>query len=186
MEKDEFMKQKEFKTIGEYFYWNYANMAMAHFALKNGHCNYGTSDFMIRAKLYKGLTTGTMNIASLYDDEKYKLNNLSCCYCGSIENLTLDHLIPRFHGGNDSGENIVYACKSCNSSKNKNDLIAWYLKKGQFPPILVLRRYLKLVHDFYKENLILDLPFSELEKNTTLFRIDLLPYNFPKPAELRL
>ncbi|MEG1181582.1 MAG: hypothetical protein RSD39_06085, partial [Oscillospiraceae bacterium] len=73
------MKKKEFKTIREYFYWNYANMAMAHVALKNGHVNYETSDFVIRAKLYKGLTSGTMHIATLYDDEKYKLDNYSCC-----------------------------------------------------------------------------------------------------------
>lgn len=110
-------KEKEFTTIREYFYWAYANMSMAHVALKQSHEKYETLDYMIRAKLYKGLLENKMCISSLYDDEKSKLNNHVCCYCGSQHNLTLDHLIPRYAGGIDSGDNIIYACKSCNSSK---------------------------------------------------------------------
>lgn len=49
------MKKKEFTTIGDYFYWMYANMAMAHVALKYNHINYEKLDYIIRAKLYKGL-----------------------------------------------------------------------------------------------------------------------------------
>lgn len=96
------MKKKEFRTIREYFYWCYSNMAMAHVALKNSHKEYETLDYMIRAKLYKQLCSGNMNISTLYDDEKYKLSNICCCYCGCTEHLTLDHLVPKFSGGEDS------------------------------------------------------------------------------------
>ncbi|WP_071131228.1 HNH endonuclease [Enterococcus timonensis] len=180
------MKEKEFATIGEYLYWRYANMAMAHVALKNSREKYEVADYMIRAKLYKGLCTGNMNIASLYDDEKYKLNNISCCYCGGSNELTLDHIIPKFSGGKDTGDNIMYACKTCNSSKNKNDLLVWYQKRNEFPPILVLRRYLKLAFINLKEAEKLDFPIDQLENNNRLFRIDLLPYQFPQPNLLRL
>lgn len=180
------MKEKKFLTINEYFNWQYANMAMAHVALKNNHIKYETIDFMIRAKLYKGLNDGTQHIASIYDDEKYKLSNICCAYCGKKGVLTIDHLIPKFCGGIDSGENLIYACKECNSSKNKKDLIEWCLSKNTFPPVLVLRRYLKLAHLYFAQQGFLELPFNELENCCHLFRLDLLPYSFPSPENLKL
>ncbi len=42
----------------------------------------------------------------------------SCQYCGSqVGPLTLDHVIPREHGGRDSWENLVVACIKCNLVK---------------------------------------------------------------------
>jgi|APHig6443717497_1056834.scaffolds.fasta_scaffold190174_1 hypothetical protein len=180
------MKEKEFKTIGEYFYWLYANMSMAHAALKKSHLKYGKVDYMIRSKIYKGLTDVTMNISSLYDDEKDKLSNNICAYCGAVGKLSLDHLIPRKIGGADSGDNLVYACKKCNSSKNDKDLIQWYIQKDEFPPILVLRRYLKLTHFYLKTSNLLEMDFNELKNKVEYFRIDLLPYSFPSPDKLKL
>ena len=50
--------------------------------------------------------------------EKY---NYECVYCGvefDCENLpTKDHIIPISKGGNNTKENIVPACQSCNSKK---------------------------------------------------------------------
>lgn len=180
------MKEKEFKTIREYMYWCYSNMAMAHAALNKNHLKYETLDYMIRAKLYKGLCTKTMNISTLYDDEKYKLNSTSCCYCNCTNNITLDHLVPKNSGGKDTGDNLIYACKSCNSSKNKKDLIVWFNEKNNFPPILVLRRYLKLAFRYFDELNLLDLPIEKLEDHSDIFKINLLPYRFPKPINLKL
>lgn len=180
------MRDREFKTIGEYFYWAYANMSMAHVALKRGHNKYERTDYMIRAKLYKGLIDGTQNISSIYDDERDKLKTVNCCYCGSPHELSIDHLVPRYTGGGDSGENLVYACKSCNSSKNKSDLLVWYMKNGSFPPILVLRRYLKLAYSFLSKNGYMDVSIERLDEACAQFRIDLLPYRYPKPENLRL
>ncbi len=81
---------------------------------------------MIRARLFKGLTTGTMNIGALLDDERVKLSSRGCCYCGREEKFTLDHLVPGSKGGSDSTENIVWACRSCNSSKGGRDLLVWF------------------------------------------------------------
>ena len=41
----------------------------------------------------------------------------ACRYCGSLERLTIDHVIPRSRGGSDDAGNLVVACKSCNSRK---------------------------------------------------------------------
>ncbi|MER2606568.1 MAG: HNH endonuclease [Siculibacillus sp.] len=40
-----------------------------------------------------------------------------CQYCGSREDLTFDHLVPRSRGGQTSWENIVTACSACNLRK---------------------------------------------------------------------
>lgn len=48
----------------------------------------------------------------------YKRDNNTCQYCGSKSKLTLDHVIPRSKGGEDSWENLVVACSSCNIKKS--------------------------------------------------------------------
>lgn len=40
-----------------------------------------------------------------------------CQYCGSVKQLTLDHVIPRSKGGKHSWDNVVIACEPCNSRK---------------------------------------------------------------------
>jgi len=47
----------------------------------------------------------------------YKRDNHTCQYCGSTRKLTIDHVIPRCRGGDDSWENLVVACSSCNTKK---------------------------------------------------------------------
>lgn len=180
------MKQKTFSTVREYFHWLYANLAMAHVALKKGHAQYEQIDYMVRSKLYKGLNCQTMHIASIYEDEKYKLSNVKCAYCSATEHLSLDHLFPRSLGGTDSGENLVYACSSYNSSKSNKDLLVWRAEKQVFPPILVLRRYLKLVYQAFEADEYLDLPFDEFANCCGQFHLNLLPYEFPDPQELTL
>jgi hypothetical protein len=50
-------------------------------------------------------------------------DEFACLYCGrSLKNaepgeLTLDHLRPRSAGGGNENENLVTACKPCNSSR---------------------------------------------------------------------
>lgn len=174
-------------TVKEHIFWSYANLAMAHSAITQNRDKYSTLNYMIRARLYKGLMTGTMNIASIVDDEKIKIKQgTTCSYCHSTADITADHLIPKYRGGENSAENIVCACKSCNSSKGKKDLLEWYAYKNEFPPLMLLRRYLKLLHNFSEEHNILDIEIEALDNSTIPFRIDLIPYDYPNPSELKL
>jgi 5-methylcytosine-specific restriction endonuclease McrA len=52
----------------------------------------------------------------------YKRDGYSCQYCGSTRNLTIDHVIPRSKGGQDTWENLVACCDKCNVSKGNKYL----------------------------------------------------------------
>ncbi len=54
----------------------------------------------------------------------------SCAYCGDKSKLTIEHIVPVLMGGLTEAYNVVPACKSCNSSKQSNDLIEWYTKQS--------------------------------------------------------
>jgi hypothetical protein len=70
----------------------------------------------------------------------YLRDGLACAYCGTgIEDgakLTLDHVIPHSHGGNNKAENLITACHRCNSSRGNRpveefaDKVAGYLNHG--------------------------------------------------------
>src|SRR2546425_8437248 len=40
-----------------------------------------------------------------------------CVYCGSPDNLSVDHILPKSLGGGDEEENLVTSCSLCNSMK---------------------------------------------------------------------
>ncbi|MEK1903741.1 MAG: HNH endonuclease, partial [Rhizobium sp.] len=44
-------------------------------------------------------------------------DRFSCQYCGSREDLTFDHLVPRSRGGMTTWSNVVAACSDCNLRK---------------------------------------------------------------------
>ena len=44
-------------------------------------------------------------------------DRFSCQYCGSGEELTFDHLLPRSKGGETHWDNVVTACSACNVNK---------------------------------------------------------------------
>jgi 5-methylcytosine-specific restriction endonuclease McrA len=50
--------------------------------------------------------------------EVFKRDNYICQYCGSKNNLSIDHKIPLARGGSHDIDNLCIACKPCNSSKN--------------------------------------------------------------------
>lgn len=40
-----------------------------------------------------------------------------CQYCGRKDQLTIDHVIPRFRGGQNTWDNVVACCIPCNRKK---------------------------------------------------------------------
>ncbi|WP_310991604.1 HNH endonuclease [Aequorivita marina] len=181
------MKNKEFETVRELIYYSYANLAMAHTAVDRKQADYEKFNYMIRAKLFKGLKDGKMNMRTIFDDEKIKLQTGQICnYCGSNEKLALDHIFPQRYGGQDNAENLIFACRTCNSSKGKKDLMEWMKFRGDFLPLMIIRRYLKLTFNYCAENDLLDKKIVELKAMELPFKIHLLPTVYPKPNGLVL
>lgn len=46
-------------------------------------------------------------------------DSFECQYCGSDDELTFDHLIPRARGGRTTWDNVVTACAPCNLAKGQ-------------------------------------------------------------------
>ena len=175
----------EIKTIGDSLYWSYSNLAMAHAAVSSGVTSYSRTHFMIRSRLFKGLKGGTMSVGSFVDDERLKLIlPRACCYCGAHNSLSVDHLIPQKRSGADSADNLVWSCKPCNSSKGSSDVIQWLRRRNNFPPLLLLRRYLKLSINYSSVNGLMD---ALVEEDFSVpFSRASIPHNYPQPSELVL
>ena len=158
---------------------------MAHAAITAKAEKYDRIQFIIRSRLYAGLNKQTMSIGPLAEDER--LNMIlpqACCYCGSREFLSADHLIPTKRGGAISGDNLVWACRSCNSSKCAKDTLDWLERRNQFPPLLLLRRYLKLAIEISQERNLMNVPLSEAPE--VPFSLSAIPKSFPLPSQLCL
>lgn len=75
----------------------------------------------------------------------YKRDNNMCQYCGckpGSEELSIDHVVPRSHGGKTTWENCVLACVKCNSKKaNRTPKQAGMipLKKAEKPQLHLFR-----------------------------------------------
>ena len=55
--------------------------------------------------------------------------NQECAYCGSDQNITLDHILPQCKGGLDIKTNVVACCHSCNQSKGHEYWKLWYVQQ---------------------------------------------------------
>lgn len=62
-----------------------------------------------------------------------------CAYCWAATRLFRDHVTPIFSGGRDRWQNVVPACRRCNSSKSDKSLEEWLA--GKVDATAVLRRY---------------------------------------------
>jgi len=66
--------------------------------------------------------------------------DLECAYCGSDEELTIDHVVPRSKGGADFTKNCVCACHECNQDKGHTPWEEWYFSQEFFD----IERYEKI------------------------------------------
>ena len=48
----------------------------------------------------------------------FRRDNYSCVYCGNKKNLTVDHVMPKSRGGQNTWLNLVTCCSHCNRVKD--------------------------------------------------------------------
>ena len=70
--------------------------------------------------------------------------------------------------------------------RGKKDLMEWMNSKDQFPPLMILRRYLKLIIEFCDKDNLMDAAVEDLSNQNYPFNIELVPVNYPKPSTLKM
>lgn len=74
-----------------------------------------------------------------------KRDNHQCQYCGSRSGpVTIDHIIPRDRGGEDTWENLVCACVTCNNRKSNRtpeEARLKLIRRPQKPNYIFFMRY---------------------------------------------
>ena len=80
----------------------------------SGFCDY-MRPLIIRLYKYVRFRSGSVKISR---SRLYKRDNYECAYCGRTKNLTIDHIIPKSRGGQNTWENLVTCCLPCNRFKS--------------------------------------------------------------------
>lgn len=87
----------------------------------------------------------------------YKRDGFSCVYCGSVDRkrFTLDHVVPRSKGGKDTWDNLVTACKSCNTEKADLTIKEWGKQhpNPKRPHYLMLLKTIEYIPQAWKQYL---------------------------------
>jgi len=60
-----------------------------------------------------------------------RLLQRSCIYCGSKQDIQIDHVVPLAKGGRHSIGNLAPACKPCNVRKSAKFLTEWKLHESK-------------------------------------------------------
>lgn len=86
-----------------------------------------------RKRELKGSLPNTLTAQEWLDiQKKYKHR---CVYCGEKKELTHEHIIPLSRGGAFTKENIVPACKGCNSRRGNRPNLLELLSEPCYPKV---------------------------------------------------
>lgn len=81
-------------------------------------------------------------------------DGMCCQYCGDRDRLTVDHVYPKSRGGQDTWENLVAACMSCNNRKGNRtpEEAQMPLRRKPFRPshVMFLRDYMGRLEETWK------------------------------------
>ena len=174
------------RTWGDYLYYSYASLNALMSALNTGVASRDNTYYRVRAHAYKMYREGKWHINDLYQQNRSKLlYGGHCYYCGkecTPSELTADHVFPRSKGGESGVDNIILACKACNTSKGSMDFFEWHFEKlGYWPDTFLLTHYLKQIYQYSKDNGLLDLTREELKERELPFNPDYVPHSYPQP-----
>ena len=153
------MPPKAVKTIRDLIYWQYAKII-------SESAGAGKRQYPFVMDRFKKLQSAEIEWSGSireYIKERERANH--CIYCGSNENLSYDHLIPKSKGGPDIPDNVVVACRKCNSSKGEDGVYEWFkLDKRYDVPRIVEGKHLKLLYQLHEEKGTLNVGRENIDK----------------------
>ena len=99
----------------------------------NANCYLCKGEFNARSKVQKFCSHSCRDEynddfnrrQSLSNDLRFKIfarDSFCCVYCGSKQDLQIDHLTTVHLGGGHSYDNLVSCCKKCNTGKGQQAL----------------------------------------------------------------
>lgn len=153
------MPDREVKTIRDQIFFQYAKIiAKAAFGPDAKKTAYG----FIKSKFHELRDNEMVWSDILREDKQLVEAEKACVYCGSKENLSWEHIVPKSLLVNERCpacdhiqgiHNQVWACKSCNSRKSTRGLYHFYQEllagDGKFYdhiPELIEKKYLKTIY----------------------------------------
>lgn len=157
------MPDKEVQTIKDLIFYQYAKI-IAKRAFAGGNSLIAKKDhYGFIKKTFKELKSGEKSWSDIMrEDWQLVESDKVCIYCGSGENLSREHIVPRSLlikldckdcDTIQSIHNQVWACRKCNSSKSRTGLYSFYKKRypdekkfyDLIPPLLE-KKYLKTMY----------------------------------------
>ncbi len=113
------------KTVRDQIFWQYAKLI-------SKSAGFGINNRGFQMSRFIGLRDGKITWSStirewLREHEKPDEG----IYCGSKSDLTIEHVLPRSRGGPDITDNVIRACKKCNSGKGGKRLYEWIGMKNK-------------------------------------------------------
>jgi len=146
------------KTIREEILYEYAKLI--------SRSAYGTLQRGFITDRFKKLRDGGITISGTVREwEREQELPKECVFCRSTSDLTTDHLIPRSRGGDDSADNVVLACQSCNISRGEKGVFEWLgLKEKDKLHRLVAGKYLKQLLTLHEKSGTLEISEDEIDQ----------------------
>ena len=148
------------KTIRDEIYWQYAKLI-------SKSAGFGINQRAFQMSRFIGLRDRKIKWSStirewIIEHERPK----ECIYCGSKENLTVEHILPKCRGGPDIPDNAIKVCKKCNSRKGGKRLYEWFgLSEKDKVPRIAEGKYLKLLYKLHEKRGTLDTNKDDLKIN---------------------
>jgi hypothetical protein len=141
------MPPKAVKTVRDLIYWQYARLVARSAGMDK--------QYAFIMKTFDDFRNGRKHWSTILREDQEQVEEAikTCAYCGAMENLSWDHIIPqRIHAPADCAvhtiHNLVLCCRSCNSSKGGRDVYTWYgVRRRDEIPRLVEGKFLKIAYE---------------------------------------
>ncbi len=145
------------RTIRDQIFWQYAKLI-------SKSAGFGLNQRALQMNRFTNLRDGKIKWSSTIREwlkEHEKPNE--CIYCGSKQDMTVEHILPRCCGGPDMPDNAIKVCRTCNSSKGGKRLYEWIgLARKDEVPRIAEGKYLKLLYELHEKRGTLDTGKTEL------------------------